>query len=52
MSYGNLKLWRSMNYNEHLLRWFNINTNLILPEYGTKRIECLTTVAALEEDPG
>lgn len=52
MSYGNLKLRCSRNYNEHLLRRFYININLILQGYGTKRIQCLETVAALEEDPG
>lgn len=52
MSYGNLKLQCSRNYNEHLLRRFYININLILQGYGTKRIQCLETVAALEEDPG
>lgn len=52
MSYGNLKLRCSRNYNEHLIRRFYININLILQGYGTKRIQCLETVAALEEDPG
>lgn len=52
MSYGNLKLRCSRNYNEHLLRRFYININLILQGYGTKRIQCLETVAALEEAPG